>query len=125
MTRAAVVARARGLVGTRFRLHGRDRDGLDCVGLVAAAHGVTDVPTGYRLRSGDAGALAMVAERAGLVPATERAPGDLVLVRAGPGQLHLAIDTGDGLIHADAGLRRVVERPDPAPWPEIGRWRKY
>jgi hypothetical protein len=30
---------------------------------------------------------------------------------------------GCGIIHADAQLRRVVERPGPLPWPEIGRWR--
>jgi hypothetical protein len=45
---------------------------------------------------------------------------------AGPAQLHLAILTGRGFIHADARLRRVVEtpgRPDPAPimvWREEG-----
>ena len=34
---AQVVAAARALVGVPFRLHGRDRDGLDCVGLAALA----------------------------------------------------------------------------------------
>ena len=36
---AQVVAAARALVGVPFRLHGRDRDGLDCVGLAALALG--------------------------------------------------------------------------------------
>lgn len=123
MSGAAVVARARRLVGTRFRLHGRDAAGLDCVGLAAAAYGRDDVPTGYRLRSGDAAAVARIIGALGLVPAPDRAAGDLVLFRAGPGQLHLGIDSGSGTIHADAALRRVVERPGPPPWVEIARWR--
>ncbi len=36
-----VVAAARALVGVPFRLHGRDRDGLDCVGVAALALGRT------------------------------------------------------------------------------------
>ena len=50
--------------------------------------------------------------------------GDLVLFRAGPGQLHLGIASEDGVIHADASLRRVVERPGMPPWPELMRWRR-
>jgi len=46
-------------VGTRFRLHGRGADGLDCVGLVALALRAGGyagaVPTGYCLRGGDWG----------------------------------------------------------------------
>ncbi|MCW3834503.1 hypothetical protein OM513_00435 [Sphingomonas canadensis] len=59
---------------------------------------------------------------AGLARADDVRPGDLLLLRAGPGQLHFAIDAGGGIIHADAMLRRVVERPGE-PWPAIGRWR--
>ena len=33
-------------------------------------------------------------------------------------------DGGGGIIHADAMLRRVVERPGPVPWPVLGRWRQ-
>ena len=50
--------------------------------------------------------------------------GDVLLALAGPGQLHLAIWTGDGVIHADAMLRRVVERPGAPPWPVVSVWRK-
>lgn len=132
---AAIVAAARSAIGVRFRLHGRDPAyGLDCVGLVAVAlrvEGATAImPDGYALRSGDADAVAAMIVAAGLVAATQAKPGDVLLCRAGPGQLHLAIDGGAGsdqplgsIIHADAQLRRVVERPGPPPWPVIGRWR--
>ena len=127
-----VIARARAAVGARFRLHGRDpADGLDCVGLAAWALGVRALPTGYGLRSGDHDATAMLIAGAGLRRVAAPAPGDLLLVRAGdlllclagPGQLHLAIWTGGGVIHADAMLGRVVERPGAVPWPILSNWR--
>ncbi|MBM3929299.1 MAG: NlpC/P60 family protein [Sphingomonadales bacterium] len=115
--------RARAAVGIRFRLHGRGADGLDCVGLVALAWALP-VPTGYRLRTGDAGVVACVATALGLQAVTAARAGDVLVFASAPGQLHLGIDTGGGLIHADAALRRVVERPGTAPWPLIARWRK-
>lgn len=115
--------RARGALGARFRVHGRVAEsGLDCVGLVALAY-EAEVPGGYAMRSGDARRVQALAAAAGLVPSATRHSGDLLLLKSGPGQLHLAIDSGDGIIHADAMLRRVVERPDPIPWPVIGRWK--
>lgn len=115
--------RARAALGVRFRLHGRSvADGLDCVGLAALAYGI-EAPRGYAPRSGDAARVAALVAAAGLTPAEDRRAGDMVLLQAGPGQLHLGIDSGNGLIHADAMLRRVVERPGDMPWPVIGRWR--
>ncbi|MCX8476968.1 MAG: peptidoglycan endopeptidase [Sphingomonas sp.] len=124
---ARAVAAARAALGVRFRLHGRDvTDGLDCVGLAALALRAEgfegQVPSGYALRSGDAGRTVAAIEALGLVPAGGARPGDLLLLRAGPGQLHFAIQAETGIIHADAVRRRVVERPD-LPWPVIGRWR--
>lgn len=121
------LAAARAALGVRFRLHGRDMDGLDCVGLAALAMRAEGfegrVPLGYALRTGDGDAAQRAIDRAGLMRATDKRPGDLLLVAAGPGQLHLAIAAEDGVVHADAQLRRVVERPGPIPWPVIGRWR--
>ena len=51
---------------------------------------------------------------AGFARATEAVAGDLLLIAAGPGQLHLAVWTGAGIVQAHAGLRRVVETPG---WP--------
>lgn len=115
---------ARGAIGARFRLHGRDvAHGLDCVGLAGLAYGA-QVPRGYALRGGSAERIAAVVCAAGLVRAGDARPGDLVLFRAGAGQLHLGIASEAGVIHADAGLRRVVERPGVPPWPELARWRR-
>lgn len=80
------------------------------------------VPSGYALRSGDAATARAAIATAGFREATEPRAGDLLLLRTGPGQLHLGISSGAGIIHADAMLRRVVERPD-VPWPVIARWR--
>ena len=110
------------MLGVRFRLHGRGMDGVDCVGLAAVALGLGAVPTGYGLRGGRPDRVAALLDE-WLRRVAGRAAGDLLLLLAGPGQLHLAIWTGDGLVHADAGLGRVVERPGEPPWPVIGTWR--
>jgi lipoprotein Spr len=118
-----VVAAARALVGVRFRPQGRTRDtGLDCVGLVAAALEL-QAPRDYALRGGTAARIAVALAAAGLKRADAMRAGDVLVVAAGPAQLHLGIFTGAGLIHGDAGLRRVVERPGPLPWPIIHIWR--
>ena len=125
LARAAVA-----LVGTPFRLHGRDpATGLDCVGVLGAALAgcgrAAAVPTGYALRLKDpapwlagAGALGLRQTRGAV------RPGDVVMLALGSHQHHLAIIAPDGAaIHAHAGLRRVVHGDLPADWTVIGRWR--
>lgn len=126
--RVALAAEA--LVGTRFRLHGRDpRWGLDCVGLVSASlEGAglrTAPPHGYGLRNSDRGDPDALARRCALRPAEgRRLPGDVLLTRAGPAQVHLIVCGRDeGFVHAHAGLRRVVSMPGPLPWPVLRHWR--
>jgi lipoprotein Spr len=119
-----IAARARSLVGVRFRPKGRSMTGgFDCVGLAAAAAGVAHVSDDYALRGGDLETLGIDLRKAGFRPCGAPIPGDVLVLRVGPEQLHLGIWTGGGLVHADAGLRRVVERPGEPPWPVIGIWR--
>jgi murein DD-endopeptidase / murein LD-carboxypeptidase len=122
----AIVARARACVGAPFRPHGRDpRWGLDCVGVAAIAFEKI-VPADYSLRGRDAEGIKGMIARAGLtaVPCRQADAGDLVLIEAGPAQLHLAILTERGFVHADARLRRVVETPGPIRPTPIGAWRE-
>jgi cell wall-associated NlpC family hydrolase len=119
-----VLARARALLGVRFRPQGRSAtSGLDCVGVVAAAIDVQTPPGDYALRGGSAARLAEGLAAAGLRRVAAPAPGDVLVLAAGVGQVHLGILTEAGLIHGDAGLRRVVERPGPPPWPISSIWR--
>ena len=126
-----VVERARAAVGVRFRAQGRDPAlGLDCVGLIALAlgeqgageqgAGERGLPRDYRLRTGT---LPVAAVPAGLVACDGAASGDILLCRVSPAQLHLAVRSECGVIHADAAARRVVERPGAVPWPVEAAWR--
>jgi len=112
------------LVGVPFRLHGRDpATGLDCVGVAALAFGVRAVPRGYSVRTADADGVAALIAAAGLRPVVRAArAGDLVLLRSGPAQCHLAVMTDGGFVHADAGAGRVVETPGAPRWPVLGVW---
>jgi cell wall-associated NlpC family hydrolase len=128
--RAAFAAAAESLVGTRFRFRGRDsQTGLDCVGLVTSALQAigSTVPhiAPYALRQRDFTAQLASVTVAGFDSvggAVER--GDLLLLEPGPAQLHLAIAGAQGsLIHAHAGLGRVVLTPAPCPFPIQRHWR--
>lgn len=122
-----VVRRARSLVGVPFRPQGRDpRKGLDCVGLVLSVFRMpaASVRRDYRLRG--AHAIELNAELskifARLSPAS-KAAGDVLLCAVSREQAHLAIECGASIIHADARLRRVVERPGECPWPVVAAFR--
>ena len=125
-TSAEIVAAARACGGARFRAHGRDPAyGLDCVGVAAVAFG-REVPGHYALRGGHPDMIARVIQHAGLRAVDTKAAGagDLLLIDAGAGQLHLAVLTGRGFVHADAGLRRVVEAPGGPVGTLLGAWRE-
>ncbi|MGA9581679.1 MAG: peptidoglycan endopeptidase [Allosphingosinicella sp.] len=123
-----IAARACALVGTRFRPQGRKAtDGLDCVGTAALACGIPSerVPRDYALRGQ---ALADIEHRlcdlgCRLVVGNRLDPGDVVVCRTGPAQFHMVIITPFGFVHADAALRRVVQRPYPIPWTLESAWR--
>lgn len=121
---SAIEARARALVGVRFRLHGRDpATGLDCVGVVACATGI-EARTGYALRGGDPREIEAGLRAAGFVRVERAAPGDVLVMRPAAGQLHVGVRTRRGLVHADLALRRVIERPGEPQEEVIGIWRR-
>jgi len=119
--------RARALVGRPFRLQGRGTGGLDCVGVALMTYGMPSdcVRRNYRLRGNhEKEARAFLSEGFRHVSSTRLSPGDLMLMKVAPDQLHLAVRTGDGFVHAHAGLRRVVETPGMPDVPVIGIYRK-
>jgi lipoprotein Spr len=123
-----IVAAARALAGVRFLPQGRSAEtGLDCLGLVAAAVGVDAalVRRDYALRDFEPDAVGRALAALGFrrVEGVGRKAGDIILAEVAPLRLHAAIATGRGYLHADAGLRRVVEVPGELPWPVLSAWR--
>ena len=126
----ALATAAEALVGVPFRLHGRvPATGLDCVGVIACALAAAGAgpraPRGYGLRDTDIARFLALASANGLVRASGPvARGDLLLVSPGPAQHHLACASGPReIVHAHAGLGRVVRQPLPADWPLLHHWR--
>jgi cell wall-associated NlpC family hydrolase len=127
---ARLATAAEALIGCRFRLHGRDPEtGLDCVGVVACAlssfGACPVVPGGYGLRNLSVNHWLPLAEQSGLM--LTHSPlqrGDVVLINLAHSQHHLAIVCdAQHVVHAHAGLRRVVRQPlDPA-WHVRAQWR--
>jgi hypothetical protein len=129
-TSTCLAEAAQGLVGCAFRFHGRNpATGLDCVGVLVAAldrigRGV-DAPIDYRLRGGCLERFDGWASACGLMEVDEvrpDRPGDILLCEPSSGQFHVMIVCMGLLVHAHAGLGRVVASPRPAPWPVRRRW---
>lgn len=130
MTGADLAAAAETLIGTRFRLHGRDpATGLDCIGLFAAALALCGrriaMPTGYSLRLNRIEPWLPEPLACGFAPAEPPfLAGDVIMLIPGPAQYHLAIAarTG-GWVHAHAGLKRTVLQPGRPDGTIIHHWR--
>jgi len=126
----AIAEAAQELIGAKFRLHGRDpATGLDCVGVVAASLSKVGakpaLPMGYSLRNVSIDHFIPFATANGLAPAyAPEKPGDILLLRTGPAQLHLVISLGSSeFVHADAGLRQVTRLSAPMEWEILKHWR--
>ena len=121
-------ARAQALVGTRFCAQGRGEGGLDCIGVVLATFDIPPdaVRRDYKLR--DDHHLQEIRQQLEhhfrRVGSAGLRPGDVMLLKAGERQLHLAVRTMLGFVHAHAGIRRVVETPGTPHWPLLGAYRK-
>ena len=83
------------------------------------------MPLRYGLRNADPARYLRVADSAGFVDAADLTlqPGDVLALEPGPAQIHLAIVVSGGVVHAHAGLRRIVRTPFPLSWPVAGHWR--
>jgi hypothetical protein len=120
-------ARARALVGTRFRPQGRNELGLDCIGLVLATYDIPrcEVRRDYRLRGDQRAEI-----EAGLsryfrpVPQAQLRGGDVMLMKVAEDQLHLGVRTDAGFVHAHASIGRVVETPGLPEWRVVRVFRK-
>lgn len=125
--RQAAIAGARTGLDTRFRAQGRLIGvGLDCVGvalLAAAGAGVQLGPVPpYALGGDHTDLLAATLRDLGLRRVRRPRPADLVEYALAPGHRHLALITDRGILHAHAGLGRVVEGPAPCDWPVVACW---
>lgn len=125
----ALAEAAQALIGTPFRLRGREPEtGLDCIGLVSIAlkRIARQTPTlpHYEMRNLDLGRFSSLLDQVGLTPsASPSCAGNILLLRPSTAQFHLAIVGPSGLlIHAHAGLGRVVASPAPLPWPILATW---
>jgi hypothetical protein len=127
---AGIAASAATLLGAPFRLRGRSVDtGLDCVGVAVFCLWQNghhcNAPSDYAVRGEfeervqaffDAGNFERVRD-------VSLVAGDILLLRPAARQLHLAVLTLHGAVHAHMGLGRVVLTPLPLPYPGIAQWR--
>lgn len=125
---AQFIDAARSFVGVPFQHQGRNRNGIDCVGLAIAALTKVGVvffeepPTYGRLPVGDS-LLAPLREYCTPTEATE--PGSLLAIRFRREVTHVAILTGPTIIHSYEGARRVVEHGYDKRWQKltVAQWR--
>ena len=129
MSAEELAAAAEDLVGTPFRLHGRDpATGLDCIGVLAQAlrkiGQPANLPEAYSMRAQVVPGLEAIAKSCGFAPVEGAfAPGDVLFARVGPVQFHLLIAARDcRFVHAQARLRRVVIGELPDSWVIVGHW---
>lgn len=124
----AIVDAVRTCVGTRFRSQGRVPGlGLDCVGVVlvaAAAAGIGVIaPAPYALGGDHEMDIEDALASAGCQKVEVPLIGDIIIAAPSPLRRHLAVKTPAGVVHAHAGLGRVVEGPLDPTWVITGVWR--
>ena len=124
--RELAAVRAQSALGARFALNGASIEGgFDCVGLTAFCYGLDPATLPRRMGLGRAAPTVWheALAKAGFIPTIIAQIGDLLLLDCGRGRWHLAIAVERGLIHAHAGLGRVVQAATPAPMTLLARYR--
>lgn len=121
VTREQFVAEARKWLGTPYLHQGRNRNGLDCIGLllvVGWALGLTKYDVRGYGRTPHAGFLQAECERMMMrVKEEDARPGDVYLLRFTRDPQHLGIATERGILHAWAGgAGCVAEVSMPRSW---------
>lgn len=125
MQASEIVAEARSWIGTRWKHQGRDRNGIDCAGLVIkVGHGLgisTFDTTDYQRQATDESMLEACRQRLIQVPFADARPGDLPVMRFGTNR-HICffgdyLYGGLSLIHAySRSPRRVIEHRFDEGW---------
>ncbi len=122
MTPADIIEAARSEIGTPFRHQGRVAGKcLDCAGLIVRVSdligipvsdqkGYSRLPSGAKLESALDGQQSVFQVRGGPLP------GDILLLRFNKEPQHLAIYTGDNIIHSTNQTGRVVEERFDSMW---------
>lgn len=114
--REAFIAEARKWIGVPYLHQGRNRHGVDCIGLLlvtAWALGLTEYDVRGYGRVPDAGFLQAECDR--LMVRTDDAP-HVYLMRFTREPQHLGIATDRGILHAWGGAGRVTETSMPLSW---------
>lgn len=114
-----MIAEARSWLGVPYRHLGRDRRGIDCVGLpIVVGQALGLLPAAFK--SGTYGRLpsgALVGRLQNeLRPITRAVPGSIVVIAWVKTAAHVAICTGETLIHAYESVGRVVEHGYRGRW---------
>jgi lipoprotein Spr len=115
VTGAEIVAEARTWVGVPWILRGRNREGVDCVGLCAVTAQALSIPYTDDLRYGQyfntAHMIDVLLETMAEVPRETAQTGDLFIMDVRGERMHTAFyDKEAGtIIHAAAMYRKVVE----------------
>lgn len=125
-TRADIVTEARTWMGVPWRHLGRNRQGVDCAGLVvvvAKALGVADYDhTGYTRKAFDHTMLLHFQNNMRQKAIAEGKPGDVLLFADGKFPFHVGMlaERYDALslVHAYAERRKVVEEQYTGEWPK-------
>ncbi|MFQ3664940.1 MAG: hypothetical protein SNJ79_02730 [Sphingomonadaceae bacterium] len=104
-------------VGTPFRLQGRSRSGLDCIGLIVLSLKDAGLLPGdyvqYGLRADKLDEFVQRVEALGFRKLVDLHPlaGDILVARRTDGGLHFLLKAKAGLVESSMACRRVIVRP--------------